>query len=378
MKVKYQIIDTPAGLKDIANAFLKEERIGVDLEADSMYHYQEKVCLLQMASERMNVIIDPLQVRDLSVLKPVFAKQRIKKIFHGADYDVRSLFRDFKIKIHNLFDTQLAAMFLGLKETGLEAVVKERFRVTLEKKYQRKDWSRRPLPQEMIAYAANDTRYLVPLANMFEKELSKENRLHWVKEECECLSRVRPVQNNQNPLYLNFKGAGRLDSRSLAVLEALLQYRKKIAAQKDKPLFKIFRNQALLLLATKKPTNKRGLENAKALSRIQIGMYGKVLITTISQALKLPEEQLPIYPRKKAPVPNPAVPKKLKVLKSWRDAKARALEIEPTVLFTRAMLSTIADENPQDIHALRKITEIKKWQIDEFGPEIISVLKRMH
>jgi ribonuclease D len=378
MNVKYQIIDTPAKLRDIANTFLKEAKIGVDLEADSMYHFQEKVCLLQMATKRMNVIIDPLQIRDLSVLKPVFARQRIKKIFHGADYDVRSLFRDFKIKINNLFDTQLAAMFLGLKETGLEAVLKERFQVALEKKYQRKDWSRRPLPQEMIAYAANDVRYLVPLADMFEKELSKEKRLHWVSEECECLSRVRPVQNNQNPLYLNFKGAGRLDARSLAVLEALLQYRKKIAAQKDKPLFKIFRNQALLILAIEKPTNKKRLEHAKALSRKQIGMYGNVLIETISQALKLPEEQLPIYPRKKAPIPNPAVPKKLKALKSWRDAKARALAIEPTMLFTRALLSTIAEENPKDIHSLGKIAGIKKWQKNEFGPEIISVLKKVN
>jgi ribonuclease D len=378
MKVKYQIIDTPAGLRDIANTFSKETSIGVDLEADSMYHFQEKVCLLQMATKRMNFIIDPLQIRDLSVLKPVFARQRIKKIFHGADYDVRSLFRDFKIKIQNLFDTQLAAMFLGLKETGLEAVIKERFQVALEKKYQRKDWSRRPLPQEMIAYAANDVRYLVPLADMFEKKLSKEKRLHWVKEECECLSRVRPTQNNQNPLYLNFKGAGRLDSRDLAVLEALLQYRKKIAAQKDKPLFKIFGNQALLLLATEKPTNKRGLENATALSHKQIGMYGNALIETISRALKLPEEKLPIYPRKKTPVQNPAVPKKLKALKSWRDAKARALEIEPRMLFTRALMSTIADENPQDMHSLGKIPEIKKWQKNEFGPDIITVLKRMN
>jgi ribonuclease D len=376
MKVKYQIIDSPAKLKDIANIFLKEAKIGVDLEADSMYHFQEKVCLLQMATKRMNVIIDPLQIRDLSVLKPVFAGHRIQKIFHGADYDVRSLFRDFKIKINNLFDTQLAAMFLGLKETSLEAVLKERFQVALEKKYQRKDWSRRPLPQEMVAYAANDVRYLVPLADMFEKELSKKKRLHWVKEECECLSRVRPVQNNQNPLYLNFKGAGRLDSRSLAVLEALLQYRKKIASQKDKPLFKIFRNRALLLLAIEKPTNKRGLEKTKALSRKQIGMYGKALIETIGQALKLPEERLPIYPRNKAPVPNPAVPKKLKALKSWRDAKARALEIEPTMLFTKALLCTIADENPRDIHSLGKITEIKKWQKNEFGAEIISVLAK--
>ena len=377
MKVNYQIINTPGGLKNIAGSFLQEDMIGVDLEADSMYHYQEKVCLLQMATRSMNVIIDPLPIGDLSVLKPVFASQSIKKIFHGADYDVRSLYRDFRIRINNLFDTQLAAMFLGLRETSLEAVLKERFQIALEKKYQRKDWSRRPLPREMIDYAANDARYLVPLAEMFEKELSQEKRLHWVREECECLSKVRPVSNNQNPLYLNFKGAGRLDPRSLAVLEALLQYRKKMAAQKDKPLFKIFKNQVLLVLALEKPTKIRDLEDTKALSRKQIGMYGKVLLGTIRQALKLPDKQLPIYPRKKAPVSNPAVPKKLKALKSWRDAKARSLNLEPRMLFTRALLSTIADSHPQDIKALAKIKEIKKWQQKEFGPEIIEVLKRV-
>ncbi len=162
------------------------------------------------------------------------------------------------------------------------------------------------------------------------------------------------------------------------MLEALLQYRKRIAAQKDKPLFKIFGNQALLLLATDKPTDKRGLENANALSHNQIGMYGNALIETISRALILPEEQLPVYPRKKSPVPNPAVPKKLKALKSWRDAKARALEIEPRMLITRALTTTIADENPQDMHSLGKIAEIKEWQKNEFGLDIISVLKRVN
>ncbi len=378
METNYRIIDTFAGLKDIANVFLKESMIAVDLEADSMYHFQEKVCLMQMATRSITVIIDPLQIRDLSVLKPIFAGHRIKKVLHGADYDVRSLYRDFKIEINNLFDTQLAAMFLGLKETSLEAIIKRRFKVALEKKYQRKDWSKRPLPQEMAAYAVDDVRYLVPLAEDFENTLSKKRRLYWVREECEILSKVRSLENNQNPLFLSFKGAGRLTSSSLAVLEALLHYRKKIAEQKDKPLFKIFRNQALMILAMQKPTNKNILEKTKALSRKQIGMYGDCLIETINRALKIPEEKLPVYPRKKAPRLNPEVPKRLKALKTWRNARAKALDIDPAVLFNRALLGTIAVENPRDLKALGKIAEIKNWQKKEFGKEIISVLGKVN
>ena len=169
--LNYQFIDTASGLEDIARTFEREKTVAVDLEADSMYHYQERVCLIQMATKKVNIIIDTIQVKDLFLLKPFFAKGNIKKIFHGADYDVRSLFRDFNIEINNLFDTHIACMFLGEKETGLNQVIQKRFNVKLKKKYQKKDWSKRPLPAEMIDYAINDVIYLTPLATILEKDL---------------------------------------------------------------------------------------------------------------------------------------------------------------------------------------------------------------
>ena len=98
----YQLIETLSELKTVADLFKKEKAIAVDLEADSMYHFKEKVCLIQMATHDINVVIDPLKIHDLSPLKPLFENRSIKKIFHGADYDVRSLYRDFKININNL------------------------------------------------------------------------------------------------------------------------------------------------------------------------------------------------------------------------------------------------------------------------------------
>ena len=142
--LKYAIISARAELAAQVQRLQKHKIIGVDLEADSLYHFKEKVCLLQIAAGSLNIVIDPLQIKDLTTLKPLFKNPNIQKVFHGADYDIRSLFRDFKITVNNLFDTQLACRFLGMNETSLEAVIRRWFQVNLNKKYQRKDWSKRP------------------------------------------------------------------------------------------------------------------------------------------------------------------------------------------------------------------------------------------
>ena len=371
-----EIIKSRSQLENFIERIDNERAVGVDLEADSMYHFKEKVCLIQMSSQKVQAIVDPLSVEDLSPLKPIFKRRDVRKILHGADYDVRSLYRDFGITINNLFDTELAGRFLGFAETGLEAILNKKFGVALDKKFQRKDWSRRPLPPEMLAYAAEDVRYLLPLAESLTAELEGKNRLPWVHEECEYLSRVRAVCPNDQPLYLNFKGAGKLDPRSLAVLEALLQFRCGIARQKDKPLFRIFSNQSLLKLADKKPLNPNQLEKTGALSSRQIDIYGRKLIATIQESLEIPAGELPVYPRKKAPRISFTAAERVKALKKWRDRQAHTLAIDPALICTRALISAIAVKNPLKMKELADIKEMKNWQRKEFGHEIITVLQQ--
>ena len=373
----YEIIQTFRALKDLTRTIEKETNIGVDLEADSMYHFKEKVCLIQLAARSITVVIDPLMVEDLSPLKPIFKKRTICKIFHGADYDVRSLYRDFGIAVNNLFDTELASRFLGYTETSLEAVLKNKFDVTLDKKFQRKDWSRRPLPPEMISYAAKDVRYLLPLAQQLTGELEELDRLKWVQEECEYLSKVRPNTENSNPLYLSFKGAGKLDSRSLAVLEALLQYRRNIAQKKDKPLFRIFGSRSLLELAEKKPPSIKQLEKTRALSTKQINMYGRGVVAAIKKALQMEKEDLPVYPRKKSPRIPLVVAGRVKALRDWRDDQAERLGLDPALICTKALISTIAQQKPRKLSDLSAIKEMKNWQRKEFGQEIVRLMKNV-
>ena len=376
MEIEYQVIDTAADLEEIARSLEKEKAAAVDLEADSMYHYKEKVCLIQIATDKIFVVIDPLAIKDLSPLKPIFSNPNIKKIFHGADYDVRSLYRDFEIRINNLFDTELACRFLGIKETGLKAVLKIFFNVDIDKKYQKKDWSKRPLPKEMMAYASKDVIYLLPLARMLIHKLKKIDRMTWVLEECEDLSKVRPALSDEAPLFMKFKGAGRLKARSLAVLEALLQFRKCVAEIKDRPFFKIIGNESMMKIATVRPVTLRRLKNTKALSNRQISMYGNDLIKVVAEALKTPDNELPVYPSKKPPMLPDGAPKRIKALKTWRASKAKTLNIDPGILCNNALITAIAVKNPDDNKSLETVEEMKNWQVQAFGTEIIKVLKR--
>jgi ribonuclease D len=370
----YKLIETPDKLAGIIEELEKQDAVAVDLEADSMFHYKEKVCLVQMATRHHNFVIDPLKIQDLSPLRPLFNNSGIQKIFHGADYDVRSLYRDFQIVIQNMFDTQLASRFLGDKATGLEAVVHKRFNVRLNKKFQKKDWSERPLPEKMVEYAARDTFYLLPLMEMLKNELRDKGRLDWVWEECELLSRVRAMQGNGEPLFLRFKGAGQLSHRRLGVLEAVLQFRAKLAEEKDRPLFKVFSNMSAMKLVVSAPCTMQELKQTKALSPKQVNMFGAALVSVIREALSVSFDKLPSYPHKKPPMLDPNVPRRVKALKSWRDSYAKKLNIDSSIITPKNIMITLAVKKPKNLNELEQIDELKNWQKKEFGKNIIEVL----
>ncbi len=374
----YELITSQSELAAFVREAMCSDMVAVDLEADSMYHYRERVCLLQMAANGRTAVIDTLRVGDMSALRPLFADGTRCKVFHGADYDVRSLYRDFGISIHNLFDTQLASMYLGDKETGLESVVGRRFGVELNKKYQKKDWSRRPLPDDMIAYAAGDVMFLIPIAKALIKELEQKGRLEWVREECDLLSRVRPNEDCKGPLFLRVKGAGRMTSRQLTVLEALLRLRDGLARQKDRPLFKIMSNAAILKIATTLPGSRREIERSQILSPRQIEMYGPAILAAVENAQAAPIDQMSCYPRRKSPRLSPRVPARVKALRTWRDQAAAKMGLDPSLLFNKALVRDIAIHKPQSIDALSAVPGIHRWQVDAFGQHIVNILKRMN
>lgn len=376
-KQDYLHVESRDALLKVVNILQKEAVIGVDLEADSMFHYREKVCLLQFSTPSKNILVDPLAVKDLSPLVPVFKSPEIQKIFHGADYDIRSLYRDFKIEVNSLFDTQIAGRFLGLRDIGLASLLKERLNISLKKKYQKKDWSQRPLPAPMLEYAVHDTCYLLALSQDLRAELRQTGRLSFVEEECQLQTTVRGAEPNDQPLFLKFNGAGRLDRRSLAALEALLQFRDQVACRRDLPLFKVMGNSQVVALAKRKPVKMADLQNIRGFSPKQINQLGQGILKAVQPALALSENALPVYPRKKSEKISSKVGERVKCLKEWRDRRGGEMGVDPALICTNAQAKTLALLNPETPDDMKNIMGIKNWQREEFGLEICGVLKRL-
>jgi len=347
--------------------------IAVDLEADSMHCYQEKVCLLQFSTPERTVLIDPLADVDLSPLKPILADTQVRKIFHAADYDIRCLARDFEIEINGLFDTMISCQFLGEEKVGLADALYKYFGVELDKQYQRADWAKRPLSEGMIRYAGEDTAHLHKLVEQLETRLQQKDRLEWVLEECALLEKAR-FAHNGGFLCLRFKGAGRLNNRQLAVLEELLKWRDSEARRRDCPLYKVIGNKPLLALATTQPRGQQGLLGIEGISPRLVDRYSGPMLQAITRGLKLPEEELPFFPRSERRIKDPAAEKRMLRLKEWRKEMAAELAIDPGVLINNAALEELSRRWPKSTEELAEMSILKKWQQKVLGEGIVEAL----
>jgi len=278
------------------------------------------------------------------------------------------------LTLNSLFDTHIAARFLGIRETSLARLLKERLGVLVEKKYQKRDWSERPLPAAMRAYAVQDTCHLLSLSRILEKELRVKGRLFCVAEECELLSKVRPTPPNGNPLFLRSKGASTLDPRGLALLESILQLRDEMARRRDLPPFKILGNEPIMEIAKRKPVTEKELERIKGLSARQVRMLGRSILKKIDESTKLPENELPAFPVTTKEQTGDKVSNKIKALKEWRELRAKEMSIDPSLVCTKRPDTISCPCVPQKSersggHRYHKVMAKKSiWQRDLLPP----------
>ena len=342
--------------------------LSLDSEADSLHRYPEKVCLVQLHVGGQGHLIDPLAGLDLSPLGPLLADRELLKILHGADYDLRVLHRDFGLEIRGLFDTMVAARLLGESAFGLAALLERHFGVSLDKKYQRADWSRRPLPAAMARYAALDTQYLEALAGKLRLELERLGRMPWAEEEFRRLEAVRWNSEPDPEPFRKIKGSAGLGRRGLAALRELAVLREAEARRRGRPPFMVLSNDALIRLAGELPESQAELAG---LSRLpdgwRRGPSARTLLDAIRSVLSLPEEELPERRSRRRPVRSPGHDSRLRALCRERDALAASLRIEPSVLAAKSVLEQVLlgvqrGEEPDTVPDLRT------WQAELLRP----------
>jgi ribonuclease D len=250
----YEFIDTAEHLArwlEVTAAHMKasgEHRCCLDTEADSLHHYHEKLCLLQVACAGRYALVDPLAIEDVKPLLTFMDQYELW--FHGADYDLTMLLRSYNWTPRVVRDTQIAARLAGSRQFGLAALIQAHFGIQLSKASQKADWSRRPLPAHMLAYAVDDVRYLIPLADMLTAKLAEKGRTAWFVESCNTLQQdvaARTREPREDPWRV--QGSGRLHAKGLAILKAMWEWREGIAQERDIPCYRIMSNKQMVAYA---------------------------------------------------------------------------------------------------------------------------------
>lgn len=348
------------------------EEIGVDIEGDSLYHYNERVALIQISGGDRHYIFDPLLLDSVLELRPLFENRSILKIFHGSDYDITSLKRDYGFKIGPIFDTALAARATGMIRYSLKELVSKYFQVNLSKEHQKSDWSVRPLSKGQLDYASEDTAYLSSLRSLLIEEVSKRGREDQLAEEFELMENMVWTRKPFNPNdYLRIKGANALPFEGQQILKELVSVRDNLAREKDLPPFKVAHSGDLVRLAAERPMDEEVFTQIFPKGRISRDR------TQWIDAVRKGVTSIEPLPKKESKPGGESsmtrTQQKLLVkLRSWRDKQAESEGVEQAMVLTTPLLQEISKKRPTTIAALDSMLSIRKWQIRHYGEQLIK------
>jgi ribonuclease D len=364
------LVTQPKQLGEMTRLLQTQPIIAIDTESNSLFAYRERVCLIQFSIPDRDYLVDPLAIKDLSPLGAVFANSKIEKVFHAAEYDLLVMKRDFDFRFANLFDTMVAAKILGREKVGLGNLLATEFGVRLEKKFQKRDWGKRPLPQAMLNYARMDTHYLIRLRNTLRDDLKKTDRLPLAMEDFRRLSQLDGNGPTPQPTNIwRMNGSRDLTPHQATILKMLADYRQRRAEKIDKPLFKVIADTTLVEIAARKPKTMQDLGEIRGMTESQVRRHGKALLAAVQRGI----ESEPTYRPKQVRLTEDHI-ERLEALKVWRKKAARKMGVESDVVLPRDLMFKIARENPKDYDALATILRETPWRLERYGQKIQAVL----
>jgi ribonuclease D len=362
----YVYVRERAAMEALIQRIGTAERIAMDTEADSLHHYFEKICLVQLSLGGEHYLVDPLSDLDLSGFLEALAEKPL--ILHGGDYDLRIMRASMGFRPRReVFDTMIAAQLLGIEQIGLAALIERFFGITIGKEGQKSDWSHRPLSEKQLRYAVNDTRFLEQLAQCLRGELSERDRLDWHMESCRAMVESTGRDNSRDPEESwRIKGAGRLTRRQLAYLREVWRWRDQHARRANLPPFKVFGNEQILdLLRWAESHPGVLLHQGPKLPRNIVGSRLTTLDEAIMRAAAMPEAQWPelrILDRSDARRTD--CQEEIDALRGACARIAKALGIAASTLAPRAALEAIVRSRPRTLDEIIESGRLLRWQAE--------------
>ena len=374
----HHIADAHAA-RSVAEKLDSRSPLALDCEAAGYHRYSDRLCLVQLSAPGDTWLIDTLALDASGMLRSPLEDPGREIVMHGASFDLRLLSRDLGIRVRGVFDTQVAAALLGEAALGLSALLERFLGVRLPKKYQRADWAMRPLPAEMLEYAAADTRYLATLADILRARLEERERLAWASEEFRWLERAASSPEDPDPdPATKLKNARHLAPRALQRLRALWTWRDEVARRKDRAPFRVAADDVLLKLAEAPPRSTRELARRPGVSPILARADGGRLFEHLDRAESIPEARIaPGRRRREGSLPRlaPEGEARARELRAARVRRARELGLDPGLLLPNKTIVQIVRANPASPEELARVPQVRAWQVEVLGRLALDILR---
>lgn len=365
------MIQTPAALAAFVERASRAEYIALDTEFVWERSFYPALGLVQAAlSEKEVFLIDAPAVGDLSPLGSLLCDLRIVKILHDAQQDLTILRRATGAFPRNIFDTRLAAGFIGMSSTiSLEELLRELLGVRLPKTETRTDWLRRPLAERQIAYAVDDVRHLPRLR---QEILARAGpRQAWIEEESAVYDDPALYRDpDPREQFRRIKGAGKLPPAKRAVLRELAAWREREAQTKDSPRLWIVSDEILMNLAKHVPRTAQDLRRIKGLSDAESEVYGSAVIRVIQSALDLPREE---WPREETRViEDNGASARIDLVQAFVKGKCLAEGIDPALIASRAEIAALVLEGKDPVPRRHRL--LRGWRSAFIGGDLLKLL----
>ncbi len=345
MSSEFEWIERQDDLDKLVRHLKKYDELPLDTEADNMYHYRNRICLFQLRAGQETFLIDALAGLDFTGFVRLLEGKLL--IMHGSDFDLRLMADHHGFQPARLFDTMLGAQLLGLSKIGLGGLTEHYLGIEMPKGHQKSDWSRRPLPEKMLLYAAEDVLYLLEIRARMESELRTKGRVEWLRQRCSWqIEAARAGFGDRDENAWRLPGANRLGPRGLAVLHELWHWRERSAEKADLPPFKIINNQFLMDIARAIDRDPKG-DWRKIVPARLFSRHRRALEKAVKQGLALDPATLPRRtgePRTRHPFTAEELERQ-EALREERDRRAEELGIDPSLIANRAQLAILSRES---------------------------------